>query len=322
MSMTLTGLRCLVQIVEANLSITAASQTLHMSQPCVSRHLKQVEDALGFPVFTRRGRGLMDVTQAGHEAIEVARRVVRDIEGLRCFAANTRSEAASELSIAAPQTYARNVLPPLLGRLRRLYPDLSVSMLSLGEGERVRPAEHAQCDMVVVSTAGDDTPEGTAVPLFRWKRVVAVERDHPLAGQRTPVSLSQLAAWPLVTYEASRRPDSSLRRIFARAGLQPQFSCSAHDADTLKAYTRAGLGVGLLAELSIAPADHQHFAVLPVDPVLPECIAWAVLPQGRAVRRPTLDLLHLLAPQIDVGELRCAAQGRPPLRWPEPPVYC
>ena len=319
--MNLIGLRCLVQIVDANLSITAASEALHLSQPCVSRHLKQVEDALGFRVFARRGRSLTDVTHAGLQAIEVARRVVRDVDGLRSFAANARGELAGEIAIAAPQTYALYVLPPLLGRLRELYPGLSLSLLTLGEGERVRPTEHCRCDIVLVSTAGHEAPpDGNVVPLFRWRRKVIVPREHPLARQRTPVTLQQLAACPLITYEASRRPGSSLRRVFAAAGLQPNFSCSAHDTDTLKAYARAGLGVGLVAELSLGPADRRQFAVLAVDPAVPDCTAWAFLPEGRVMRDPTLDLVRMLAPQIDAGDLRGASRGLPPLQWPLPPL--
>jgi len=321
MALTLTGLRCLVQIVDSDLNVTAASEALHMSQPCASRQLQQVEEALGFKVFARRGRGLADVTHAGWQVIEVARRVVDDIDGLRRYAANARGEVAGDIAIAAPQTYALHVLPPLLGRLRRQYPDLGVSMLTLGEGERVRPTEHRRCDMVLVSAAGDETPPGIAVPLFRWKRVVLVERDHPLSRQQAPVSLAQLAAVPLVTYEASRRPGSSLRRALAAAGLEPQISCSAHDADTIKAYARAGLGVGLVAELSLSAADREHFHVLDVDPRLPDCTAWAVLPDGRVALDPTLDLVCLLAPQLDARDLRRATQGMPPERWPSPPLY-
>jgi LysR family transcriptional regulator, cys regulon transcriptional activator len=321
--MTLTGLRCLVQIVDANLNITAASEALHLSQPCVSRHLKQVEDALGFRVFARRGRTLMDITPAGTQAIEVARRVVQEVDGLRSYAANARGDLAGELSIAAPQTYALYVLPPLLRRLRELYPDLGVSVLTLGEGERVRPLEHCRCDIVLASTAGHETVEGAsiAIPLFRWKRVVIVRRDHPLARQRTPVTLAQLAACPLITYEASRRPGSSLRRVLGAAGLQPRFSCSAHDTDTLKAYARAGLGVGLVAELSLSAADRRQFAVLAVDPAVPDCTAWAVLPEGRVLRDPTRDLVRLLAPQLDAGALRRASQGTPPAQWPDVPLH-
>lgn len=318
MALSLMGLRCLVEIVDADLNISAASKALHLSQPCVSRHLKQVEDALGFRVFERRGRALVEVTPAGLEAVSVGRRVVAELESLRCYADNSRAEISGELRIAAPQTYAESVLPPLLRQLRERWPGVSVSLCSLGEGGVVRASDHRHCDVVIMSTAGTQVPSGIAVPLFRWQRVVLVAPDHPLAQQSLPVPLSQLALWPLVTYEASRRRESSLRRCLAEAGLEPRFSCSAEDAATLKAYARVGLGVALVSELSITAADRKEFAVLPVDPALPACTAWAVLPEHRLLRNATLELLHLLAPQVDPADLRRAMRGMPPPHWPEP----
>jgi DNA-binding transcriptional LysR family regulator len=321
MPLTLMGMRCLVEIVDADLNISSASQALHLSQPCVSRHLKQVEEALGFRVFERRGRSLVEVTAAGLEAVAVGRRVVRELDSLRCYADNSRAETCGELRIAAPQTYAESVLPPLLRRLRERWPGVSVGLCSLGEGGVVRAADHRHCDVVIVSTAGAQVPPGIAVPLFRWRRVVIVAPDHPLARQPAPLPLAALAAWPLVTYEASRRRDSSLRRSLAAAGLEPRFSCSADDAATLKAYARVGLGVGLVAELSIRAADRAEFAVLPVHPALPACTAWAVLPEHRLLRNATLELVRLLAPQVDAADLRRALRGMPPAQWPEPPEY-
>lgn len=319
--MTLTGLRCLVGIVDADLNISAAAAVLHMSQPCVSRQLKQVEETLGFHVFARRGRSLLEVTPAGREVVEAARRIVREIDGLRRYAANARGEAGGELVIAAPQTYALHVLPPVLATLLQRYPELSVRVQPLGEGQRVCAADHDRCDLVVVSTAGTAAPDGIALPLFRWQRVVIAPHGHALAAQAGPVSMAQLARWPLVTYESSRLRESSLCRTLGRAGLVPRFSCSAHDADTLKAYVRAGLGVGLVAELSITPADSEDFVVLQADPALPECLAWAVLPRGRVLRNPTLDLLRMLAPALDEAQIRRASEGMPPERWPEPRRY-
>lgn len=321
MAVTLTGLRCLVEIADASLNVSTAAAAMHLSQPCVSRHLKQVEEALGFKVFARQGRQLVAITPAGERAVEAARRVMGEVDGLRRYAANTRGETAGDLSIVSPQAYALHVLPPLLGELLSRYPDLSIRMQSLGEGEKVRPAEHDRCDLLLNSTAGADVPEGLAVPLFRWRRVAVVPREHALASSQGPVPLEELARWPLVTYETSRQASSTLSRTLAACGLQPRFSCSAHDTDTLKAYVGVGLGVGLVAELAISPADRRAFAILQVDPALPDCTAWAVLPQGRVLRNPTLDLLRLLAPQLDPGALRRAAEGMPPPRWPEPPDF-
>lgn len=321
MPLTLMGMRCLVEIVDAELNISSASKALHLSQPCVSRHLKQVEEALGFRVFERRGRALVDVTPAGMEAVAVGRRVVRELDSLRCFADNTRADVCGELRIAAPQTYAQTVLPPVLRRLRERWPGVCVSLCSLGEGGLVRSSDHRHCDVVICSSAGDQEPHGLAVPLFRWRRVVLVGKDHPLARRPLPLPLEDLAAWPLVTYEASRRRDSSLRRALAQAGREPRFSCSAEDAATLKAYARVGLGVGLVSELSITADDRAEFAVLPVDPALPVCTAWAVLPDHRLLRNATLELLQLLAPQVDAADLRRALRGMAPASWPEPPEF-
>ena len=125
MALTLTGLRCLVQIVDSDLNVTAASEALHMSQPCASRQLQQVEEALGFKVFARRGRGLADVTHAGWQVIEVARRVVQDIDGLRRYAANARGEVAGDIAIAAVACAAPAAWPaaPAVSRPRRQHAD-------------------------------------------------------------------------------------------------------------------------------------------------------------------------------------------------------
>src|SRR5690554_94505 len=71
--MTLTELRYLLAIVDADLNISAAAQRVHGTQPSLSRSLKQLEDELGFQVFTRHGRSLADITPAGREVVEIAR---------------------------------------------------------------------------------------------------------------------------------------------------------------------------------------------------------------------------------------------------------
>lgn len=321
MALTLTGLRCLVAIADAGLNVSAAAEAMHLSQPSVSRQLAQVEEALGFRVFVRNGRSLAELSPAGVQVLAVARRVLRELDTLRSLVGDVRGEQPGELAIAAPQGYVLHVLPPLLRALRARFPGLAVRLRSLGEGERVRPAEHERCDIVLLSTAGSERPEGQVLPLFRWRRVVIVEPTHPLAGGSGPVTLEQLAAWPLVTYEASRQPDSSFSRVMAQAGLSPRFACSAPDADTLKTYTREGLGVGLVAEFALLESDRDDLVVRDVEDRLPECTAWASLPRGRVLRQPTFELIRLLAPQVDVARLRQGVDGLGADDWPPAPAF-
>jgi DNA-binding transcriptional LysR family regulator len=61
--MTLTQLRYLVAIADAELNITLAASRVHATQPGLSKQLKQLEDELGFLLFVRKGRSLESVTR-------------------------------------------------------------------------------------------------------------------------------------------------------------------------------------------------------------------------------------------------------------------
>lgn len=67
--MTLNQLRYLVAIVDAGLNITSAANHVHATQPGLSRQIKQLEDELGFPLFTRKGRSLRGADQAGERCL-------------------------------------------------------------------------------------------------------------------------------------------------------------------------------------------------------------------------------------------------------------
>src|SRR5690348_6484640 len=64
-TMTLNQLRYLVAIADSGLNITLAAEHVHATQPGLSRQIKQLEDELGFLLFTRKGRSLTSLTQSG-----------------------------------------------------------------------------------------------------------------------------------------------------------------------------------------------------------------------------------------------------------------
>ena len=59
----------------------------------------------------------------------------------------------------------------------------------------------------------------------------------------------------------------------------------------------------------------------PAPSAIPECTAWAVLPRDRVLRDYALDLVHVLAPQVDRRDLRRVLEGNQEARWPEPPSW-
>ena len=104
---------------------------------------------------------------------------------------------------------------------------------------------------------------------------------------------------------------------------------TARDADIIKTYVRAGLGVGVLAEMAVDaredadPGSSPGLAlrVLPAPEQIPECVAWAVLPRERVLRDYAFALVHALAPQLDRHDLRRAIDGNIEPVWPTPPSW-
>jgi LysR family cys regulon transcriptional activator len=318
--MTLTQLRYLVAIADADLNITLAAARVHATQPGLSKQLKQLEDELGFLLFVRKGRSLEAVTPAGHEVIDRARLVLGEANNIRTYAANQRRESQGQLVLVTTHTQARFVLPPAIAQIKRDFPQVSVHLQQAPESTALDLLTQGDADMAVVSTAGDPPQAGIAVPLYRWRRLVLVPRGHALEQLGRVPGMADLADQPLISYESSTRPGSSLQRAFAKVGLEPNIALTALDADLIKTYVRAGLGVGLLAEMAVNATD-TDLRAWPAPPEVKECIAWAVLPRERVLRDYALDLVRALAPQIDRRDLRRVIDGNQDPDWPEPPTW-
>jgi len=318
--MTLTQLRYLVAIADAGLNITQAAARVHATQPGLSKQLKQLEDELGFLLFVRKGRSLESVTPAGEEVIGRARAVLAEANNIRTYAANQRRESHGQLVLTTTHTQARFVLPPAVARIKQAYPQVSVHLQQAAESDALDLLGQGDADMAIVSTAGSEPTTGIAVPLYRWRRLVVVPKGHPLDRAGKVPDMAALAAHPLISYESSTRPNSSLRRAFAAKRLEPDLALTALDADLIKTYVRTGLGVGLLAEMAVNSSD-TDLRAWPAPDAVPECIAWAVLPRERVLRDYALELVHVLAPQIDKRDLRRVLDGNQEAGWPPPPSW-
>jgi DNA-binding transcriptional LysR family regulator len=319
--MTLTQLRYLVAIADAGLNITVAAERVHATQPGLSRQLKQLEDELGFLLFARRGLSLESVTAAGERVLTHARRMLAEAGNIRAYAANARGEHRGRLVLVTTHTQARHVLPAAITGVTRDFPEVSVDLRPAADGEVLSLLGSGQADLAVISTVGEVPQGGLAVPLFRWRRVLLVKKDHALAKHTNAPSLAELARHPLVSYESSNRPESSLHRSFTAAGFEPRLAMTARDADVIKTYVRAGLGVGVIAEMAVNAREDSDLRVLPAPGEIPECVAWAVLPRERVLRDYALALLHALAPQLDRHDLRRAIDGNAEPSWPAPPSW-
>lgn len=319
--MTLRQLRYLIAIADSGLNITLAAERVHATQSGISKQLKQLEDELGFPVFVRKGKSLERITTPGAHVIERARAILAEASNIRAFAANQRKDDVGTLRITTTHTQARFVLPQAIAAFKRRYPQVDVQIVPAGDEDVLAQLERGDADTAIISNTGAVPTHGLAIPLYRWERVIVVPRAHALAKLNRAPTLADLARYPLVSYESSLKPESTLRRTFTDAGLDPQIAITARDADLIKTYVRNGLGVGVLAEMAVLDSD-SDLRVLSADGLLPVCTTWLVLRRDRIVRDFTLDFAAALSTQADRRDLRrLLDDGDPAPAWNSAPHW-
>ena len=296
--MTLVQLRYLIAIADSGLNITLAAERVHATQPGLSKQLRQLEDELGFQLFVRKGKSLDAVTAAGQQVIERARSMLTEAANIRAIAADLRNEAHGELRIATTHTQARFALPAAIAALNGRYPQVRVQLQPSRDAEVLAQLEAGSVDLAVISSAGDPPPFGIALPAYHWHRVIVTPQGHPLAARALPPTLAELAALPLVSYESSLRPESSLQRAFEAVSLRPQIAMTAGDADLIKTYVRAGLGIGVLAEMAMLDSD-TDLRALSAEHLFPQCTTWIVLRRESVLREYMLEFILQFAPHLD-----------------------
>ncbi|AVP99192.1 CysB family transcriptional regulator [Ahniella affigens] len=307
--MTLNQLRFLIAIADANLNITLAAGRVHATQPGLSKQLKQLEDELGFQLFTRKGKSLSAITPAGGEVIARARVVIDEVRNIKALAANLRQATQGSLKLGTTHTQARFVLPPVLAKVRSKFPDLALRLVPGSTGELTEQLKNNQLDLIVTSTSGSKPEHVIALPAYRWDRVIVVPRHHPLARLRHAVKLVDLAPYPLLTYEPVNKGNSSIANAFAHVGLKPNFALTALDADVLKANVKAGLGVGILAPMALESADLEQLVVIDAKHLFPTCITWIELNPGRVIPQYVRELISSFAPHVTKSHLDDILRG-------------
>ena len=301
--MKLQQLKYLLAIVDNGLNITAAAERLYTSQPGVSKQLKLLEEELGMQLFTRKGKSLGGITPAGHQVIDRARVIMREVENIRSLASNYIEEEEGSLSIATTHTQARYVLPEIVTEFRKRFPKINLN-LHQGTSEQIADMVSANDIDFAIATGSNDLFGGMMlVPAYRWDRSIVVPKGHELTELGRKITLQDLAKYPLVTYVFSFGGQSSLKRAFSDQGLEPDVVFTARDADVIKTYVRMGLGVGIVASMAAECDDRKDLQVIDAEGLFPRSTTWIGYRKSAVLRRYMLDFIQLFATHLSPAQL-------------------
>jgi LysR family cys regulon transcriptional activator len=305
--MELRQLRSLVALVEADFSVSRAAIRLHLVQPAVSQHLKQLEEELGTRLIRRQGKRLVGLTEAGEQVLGYARGILAGTANILAIGQDRHAEDTGVLRIATTHTQARYVLPSAVRRFRADYPEVEVQIHQGTPRQLVDMVLRNAADLAICTEALGDQPTLTAIPCYRWNRCLIAPVGTPILAAR-PITLELLCSQPMITYVFGFTGRGRLSDTFAREGLRPRVVLSAADTDVIKTYVREGLGIGIVADLAYDPEQDTDLGVRDLSHLFPWEVTRIAHTRDKYLRRFQRDFIDLF--QVESARTVRARQDR------------
>ena len=244
-------------------SFSAAAEKLGLTQPAVSLQIRQLEKRLGTALIERVGRKVRP-TAAGDELFAHVDRIDATVAAAIESVARHAAEAIGQVRLGTDNTVTIFLLPPVLGALRKRYPNLEISVSTGNAADIVKAVEENRIDLALATLPVSG--RALEVTPVRDDAIVAVaRRDMALPHRLTAANLAKL---PLLLSQ----PGSAGRRItdrwFARGDATVNPAMSLGSAEAIKAMALAGLGCGILPEMAVDRESRAALVVRPLSPPL------------------------------------------------------
>jgi DNA-binding transcriptional LysR family regulator len=230
-------------------SFRRAAEALHLSQPALSQHVRELEAVLEARLFDRLGR-TVQLTEAGRILQDHATRLFATLTDARHAIADLQGLARGTLAIGASTTPGIYVLPSVLGVFRTRYPAIAVA-LQLGNSAEIEALVRAgELDLGVVGDGGTRSVEASLAARVEDELVLIVGPSHPWA-RRREIGPAELAAEPLLLREPGSATRQVTERALAGAGVAYRPGMVLPHTEAIKQGVLAGLGVAFVSVYAI-----------------------------------------------------------------------
>ena len=240
-----------IEVIRAVLragTLTNAARQLGVSQPGISRVLRNAEDRLGMALFERRAGRLHPTPEALALYPEIEK-IYAEIDSIQRAAEDLRSLRGGRLSVVSIPSIATTILAAAIGRLSAAHPDLRITLRTVLNYEVI---ENLRTGAAELGFAFDvpNNPAVTATQIGTARLVCVMPKSHRWSASAT-ISARDLHEEPLVSFSRTLAIGAAVESAFAEMGATRRIAVEVGQSFLACALVNAGAGIAVIDDLGI-----------------------------------------------------------------------
>ncbi|MGJ9460047.1 LysR family transcriptional regulator [Oceanobacillus sp. CF4.6] len=248
-------------------SFTGAAEVLHLSQPTISKTVRNLENELHVELIDRSAKKI-ELTVAGEIVFEEGKKILGMLDDLSSLSFDMMNLEKGKLKIGIPPLIGYLFFPQILKGFRDLYPNISIQ-LAEDNVIRMKQAVHEEVlDLGIAALPVED--EFDVIPFVEEEFMLFVHSSHPLAARKS-VSLIELKDESFVLFQDNSTLYQQFVQECIKAGFQPKVSYQSVYWDFIAGMVGQNLGISIFPQ-SVAKKVDQH--LIKTIPIVNPPIIW------------------------------------------------
>ncbi len=227
-------------------SFTAAANSLHLTQPAISKRIATLEIQLGSPLFDRIGRTAR-LTDTGNKLLPLAENMLTSFSNIRKTADNMKTEISGSLRLGTSHHIGLHRLPPVLRQYTQQYPDVELALHFVDSEDGVQGVESGALEMAIITLPAITPKSLTATRVWDDPLALVVGKMHKLA-EKASVTVEELAKHEAILPGANTYTRALLEEKLALTGYKLRIGLSTNFLETNKMMASIGLGWTIIPE--------------------------------------------------------------------------
>lgn len=248
------NLQAFVKVAETGSFSIAASQ-LFLTQPAISKRIKQLESQLDSKLVDRHGKQLL-LTQTGQALLPRARQILQDIENTRQQISDLEGNPMGSFSMATSHHIGLHRLPPILRAFTSQYPEVNLDLNFMDSEQACSLIEHNELELAVVTLPFESSNKLELTPIWNDRLIITCATDHPLVNILSP-ELTDLVQYPAVLPSHGTFTREAIERALQDIRDKLIINLETNYLETIKMMVSVGLGWSILPESMLEQGLHH-----------------------------------------------------------------